>query len=176
MLNTPLELRKDGQFMAKVTVAGPHGEISIGLALVPECFHEYAYGRDDKGRLTADDFARSRWMDTNADNENVLLRQLADFAQTAPQLLRDNRDTVELIMTGIMRAAPTPENECLCQALAKAKIYVRPFVAGQSYYEMQAHYLNMGLPDDDASQRALQQAAAEAGFMGNAHFHRLDRL
>lgn len=180
LLKTPLVLRDDGQVMATATVAGPRGEVSFDFVLTPECFVDYTFEGKDEGRLTRDEIADSCWMDATENGENIFLRELLDHTARGPQPFRDNGDTLELIMTGIMgpgsardeRPEPTAATKCLCEQLAQQELRVRPYAAGQSRDQNLAALLAMGVPHPEASRRAAQQEAADEGFQGNVKFLR----
>lgn len=179
LLEAPLVIRDDGQVMAKAMVASPHGDVSYDFVLTPECFFDYTFEGADEGRLTRDDIANSCWMAEAEDGENIFLRQLLDHAARGPQPFRDNRDTLELIMTGIVRPGDerpdlTAATKRLCEELAPKGLIVRPYAAGQGYDQIREDLVKQGVPDDDAENRALQQAAAAAGFRGNVTYMRWD--
>lgn len=142
MLATPLQLRDDGKVMAKATINGAHGEVSLDLILTRECFYDYLF--QDDSLLTQDEIATSCWMDVNQAGENTFLRQLADRAGFARQPLVDNQDTLGLIMTGIVgpgrvgdeHPAPAAANVDLCAQLKPLGLTPSPFVKNASYFEM----------------------------------------
>ncbi|AKK25057.1 hypothetical protein [Pandoraea oxalativorans] len=183
LLETPLVLRDDGQVMAKARVAGPRGEVSFDFVLTPECFVDYTFEGEDEGRLTRDEIADSCWMANAGNEENIFLRELLDHTARGPQPFCDNRDTLELIMTGIMgpgsareeRPEPTAATKRLCEQLAQRGLRVRTYAAGQRQYGILADLLDQGLSYDDAMKRALQHEAALEGFHGNERFLRWDR-
>lgn len=166
MLATPLELRDDGQIVAKVTIDGPHGEVSLDLLLTRDCFYDYLF--NDDSLLTQDEIAKSCWMEVNAKGENVFLRQLADRADVASRPLLDNQDTIELIMTGIMgpgrvddeHPAPIEANE----RLARHGFKVSPFVKNASYFDILSWFEAKRRNSDDAIIEAARYEAQRLGL------------